>query len=58
LMNRVVEDERGSHAQTLAQAKTLTLPAGMGERFKVMALGRNYHEPLRGFVFSDQRRHL
>lgn len=58
LMNRLVDDERGSHARTLAQAKILTLPAWMGERFKVMALGRNYHEPLRGFAFSDQRRHL
>lgn len=58
LMNRLVEDERGSHANALAQAKILILPAGMGERFKVVALGRNYHEPLRGFALSDQRRHL
>ncbi len=58
LINRLAEDERGSHARALAQAKILTLPTGMGERFKVMALGRNYHKPLRGFAFSDQRRHL
>lgn len=37
------------------QVKTLTLPGEMGERFKVLALGRDCDVPLRGFSLSDQR---
>lgn len=40
------------------QIKTLTLPSEMGERFKVMALTKNYHDPLRGFAMSDMRSRL
>ncbi len=40
------------------QAKQLMLPGEMGERFKVMALGRGYGEPLSGFGFGDQRGRL
>ncbi len=39
---------------TLArQIKTLTLPGEMGERFQVMALGKRYDRPLRGFRTQD-----
>jgi SAM-dependent MidA family methyltransferase len=34
-------------------AATLLLPGEMGERFKVMALARGTHGPLRGFGFRD-----
>jgi SAM-dependent MidA family methyltransferase len=37
------------------QVKTLTLPGEMGERFKVLAFGRDFDAPLRGFSLSDQR---
>lgn len=40
------------------QIKTLTLPSEMGERFKVMALSKNYDEPLSGFVMQDLRNRL
>lgn len=33
--------------------KTLTLPGEMGERFQVMALGKDYDLPLRGFQSQD-----
>jgi len=40
------------------QMRTLTLPAEMGERFKVIALTKNYDEPLRGFAMQDLRHQL
>ena len=35
------------------QAKLLTLPGEMGERFKVLALERNYPAVLSGFALRD-----
>jgi SAM-dependent MidA family methyltransferase len=40
------------------QARLLALPGEMGERFKVLALGRGYHAPLRGFGMRDLRHTL
>ena len=40
------------------QIKTLTLPSEMGDRFKVMALTKNYEEPLQGFSMLDLRNRL
>lgn len=40
------------------QIKTLTLPSEMGDRFKVMALAKNYEEPLQGFSMLDLRNRL
>jgi len=40
------------------QIKTLTLPTEMGDRFKVMALTKNYDEPLKGFSMLDLRNRL
>jgi len=40
------------------QVKTLTLPSEMGERFKVMALGKNIDVELPGFRLQDQIRRL
>ena len=40
------------------QIKTLTLPSEMGERFKVIALAKNYDEALSGFTLSDYRSRL
>jgi len=35
------------------QAMLLTLPAEMGERFKVLALTRDFEQPLTGFSIRD-----
>ncbi len=40
------------------QAMVLTLPGEMGERFKVIALSKNYDSPLRGFATRDLRHAL
>ena len=48
--NRTVE-EQYSQAQ---QVKRLILPTEMGERFKVMALGRKLESDLLGFSHGDQ----
>ena len=45
-------------ARWASQARQLLLPGEMGETFKVMALGRNYDAPLRGFALQDLRRSL
>jgi len=53
-------DELDEQQQVLQaqQMRTLTLPAEMGERFKVIALARDYHQPLRGFAMQDLRHQL
>jgi len=40
------------------QVKTLTLPAEMGERFQVIALGKDIEPPLIGFALNDYRARL
>ena len=40
------------------QIKTLSLPSEMGDKFKVMALTKNYEEPLAGFSMLDLRNRL
>jgi SAM-dependent MidA family methyltransferase len=40
------------------QIKTLSLPSEMGDKFKVMALTKNYEEPLVGFSMLDLRNRL
>lgn len=41
-----------------AQAQKLLSPAEMGELFKAVALGKNYDEPLLGFLRGDKRHTL
>ena len=50
-------DER-EHLRLTQQVKQLTLPGEMGERFKVMAFGRDYEAPLSGFLLQDHRDRL
>ncbi len=57
LTDAMGEDER-RQIEYKRQVKLLTLPAEMGERFKVMALSRNLSMPLRGFGLVDHRRKL
>lgn len=46
------------YLEHIQEAKQLTLPAEMGERFKVMAVGRAWDGPLAGFQEYDQRYRL
>lgn len=49
----------GARAAALsAQIQKLMLPGQMGERFRVMALGRCYDAPLCGFGWQDHRHRL
>ncbi len=53
--------ERASEADQLRLAqgfKTLMMPGEMGERFKVIALGKNLDMPLSGFAMRDFRDRL
>lgn len=47
-----------SHLALTDQIKTLSLPGAMGERFKVLALTRNFSAPLNGFLLRDLRDRL
>lgn len=51
-----VEDP--AYLKAAQQIKTLTMPGEMGELFKVMALTKNYHQPLQGFKLQDLRGRL
>lgn len=42
-----------TRARRTGEAGRLLLPAEMGEAFKVMALGRDWDRPLRGFTLQD-----
>lgn len=58
LHQRQVTDDVKNQVILSQQIKTLTMPSEMGERFKVMALTKNYDEPLRGFMMQDLRGRL
>lgn len=53
-----VNDDVRTQVQLAQQIKTLTLPSEMGERFKVMGMGKGFDEPLRGFGMKDLRNRL
>jgi len=53
-----VSDDVQQQVKLSQQIKTLTLPSEMGERFKVIALTKNYNEPLKGFSMLDLRNRL
>ena len=53
-----VSDDVQQQVMLSQQVKTLTLPTEMGDRFKVMALTKNYDEPLKGFSMLDLRNRL
>jgi SAM-dependent MidA family methyltransferase len=47
-----------AYAAVASQAQKLLSPAEMGELFKVIALGKNFNEPLMGFIQGDKRHRL
>lgn len=51
------EDVR-RHFQLMQGVKRLTLPTEMGERFKVLGLGRGLESPPIGFSMRDMRGRL
>jgi SAM-dependent MidA family methyltransferase len=53
-----VTDDVRQQIKLSQQIKTLTLPSEMGERFKVMALTKNYDKPLTGFSMLNLRNRL
>jgi len=53
-----VTDDVQQQIKLSQQIKTLTLPSEMGDRFKVMALTKNYDESLKGFSMLDLRNRL
>lgn len=53
-----VTDDARQQIRLSQQIKTLTLPSEMGERFKVMALTKNYNHSLTGFSMLDLRNRL
>ena len=53
-----VTDDVQQQIKLSQQVKTLTLPSEMGERFKVIALTKNYDQPLAGFSMLDLRNRL
>jgi len=61
-LEELMPDPQTSSTETLLKAaqqiKTLTLPSEMGERFKVMAIGKQYSEDVPGFGLFDQLRYL
>ena len=52
------ESDPVRHARIAGEARRLLLPGEMGEAFKVMALTRDFDEPLAGFALQDLRRSL
>jgi SAM-dependent MidA family methyltransferase len=58
LFIRALNDKPDKQYKLAQQIRTLSLPAEMGERFKVIALTREWDTPLKGFSFNDYRHHL
>lgn len=53
-----VTDDVSNQISLSQQIKTLTLPSEMGERFKVIALTKNFDDSLSGFSLQDFRGRL
>lgn len=53
LLNALAQQGLESRLQIGKQAMVLILPGEMGERFKVIALGKNWDAPLMGFSVRD-----
>ena len=51
-------DDQTELFEMTRQIKLLTLPGEMGERFKVIALGKQFNDKLTGFQIADHRNRL
>ncbi len=58
LISTVDPEDTQKYLEVSQQAKTLTLPSEMGERFKVLGLTKELDLALRGFSLQDHRHRL
>jgi len=58
LLQQISPSDMTAYADVAAQAQKLLSPAEMGELFKVIALGKDFPEPLIGFTQGDKRHKL
>lgn len=58
LLERRADGDPNRAAELAQLAKPLLFPDEMGERFKVLGLGREVSMPLKGFSFADHRQRL
>jgi len=58
IMLRTPPEDAQAYLPQASAAQQLLSPSEMGELFKVIALGRNYTQPLRGFDSGDKRHRL
>ena len=52
------QSDTRAYMDVTQQVKKLTLPNEMGELFKVLAIGRNFSNDLKGFLLQDRRGRL
>ncbi|MBI1195781.1 MAG: SAM-dependent methyltransferase [Gammaproteobacteria bacterium] len=55
ILDMATADDALEQARIAHQLRTLLMPGGMGESFKVLALGRGVEAPLTGFSMRDER---
>ena len=58
LLEGTPPEKAAAYLPLAAAAQKLLSPAEMGELFKVIALGKNFHDPLLGFRSGDRRASL
>jgi SAM-dependent MidA family methyltransferase len=58
LIEQAMAEDRNHGAELAQQAKPLLFPGELGERFKVLALGRGMEPTLSGFSLFDHRDRL
>lgn len=58
MLAEVDANDMDAYLPRLQQVKQLTLPSGMGERFKALGLTRGLEQPLAGFIRGDMRAYL
>jgi SAM-dependent MidA family methyltransferase len=58
VLSRIPADDAARYLPLAGAAQKLLAPSEMGELFKVIAFGRKFDQPLRGFASGDQRARL
>lgn len=58
ILNEIQETDPDRYLKSTQEAKTLTLPGEMGERFRVIAFAQNFDQRLSGFHNGDHRDRL
>lgn len=55
VLGEIPPDNPSAYLPRVAEAQKLMSPSEMGELFKVLAIGRKFPEPLKGFTRGDRR---